>query len=67
MCGDARKVAISLCTVTRSTAAHLAPFILLSSGRCLRLAGPALFFDKLRSDKNREEHNESRFRVDLRS
>jgi DNA-binding transcriptional LysR family regulator len=34
-CGHARKVAISLCTVTRPTAAHLAPFILLSSGRCL--------------------------------
>jgi hypothetical protein len=32
-CSHARRVAISLCTVTRPTAAHLACFILLSSGR----------------------------------
>ena len=61
----AGKVAISLCTVTRPTAAHLA---LLSCSQAVsgrRLAGPALSFAKPLSDKNQDKQNASRLRADL--
>lgn len=42
----ARKIAISLCTVTRSTAAHPAPLSCYQAVDVSRLAGPALSFAK---------------------
>jgi hypothetical protein len=44
----ARKVAISLCTITRPTAAHLALLSCYQAVDVSRLVSPAKFFDKLR-------------------
>ena len=63
--GPSSQIAISLCTVTRSTAAHLAPFILLSSGRW---SAPRRFCAILRQTaigQNQDKQNASRFRADL--
>src|SRR5581483_787969 len=57
----ARKVAISLCTVTRPTAAHLALLSCYQAVDVPRLVSRALFFDKLRSGKSEEAHCKSRF------
>jgi hypothetical protein len=64
MCGYARKIAISLCTVTRPTAAHLVLLSCYQAVGGLRLAGPAPSFAKLRSGKSQAKHPGSRLRAD---
>jgi len=65
MCAHSRKSAIRPCTISRPTAAHLAPLSCYQAVGGLRLAGPALSFAEPPSDKNQDKQNTSRFRADL--